>query len=1413
MLSPNHREKSILVVTSILASDTLQLVTMTKKRGSGRGRGRPKRQRTPTTLYSDDNPSTFTTKKKKNGDFSQPQPSPPPSPPSRSQIHSDFFDDGLPLKRSYRKKKNYNRHSLVSTTFRRRAGLLSEDESNEEEEVPEVKLPPLTTSPGRKRRRPSGFSESKAEAAPTQNDRNTSKVSSSESSSTPFTQKSLMTHPRHDTTGTFLAHAVKVAPILPSALDGKSPNQLLEQQYPRVFGNGLGKSNALERADWTPLYSPDVFFDDDYSSDDNRGLDPSILPVTRSISCITTRKPDHQYMAVGDDAGFCIIYSMGTHIRPVARLEPVACQQRSRHEQERIREQIRKTKGKLRSLVKDTTDITIHAIGMVASRVVLATSCELECMDVPSQTSLWVCPLTADRRVTSLDVHMSTYDVLVSCNILKQATNSNRNAIPLAQAASSPLMLLQHSRNNIEICDANSPLLVKSPCCTAIWDASKSAENRLLFVTVSDTDQELELVLVQGGSIDNWKVACKTRIPVKASNHQTRLCQSPEGIYTLVACSRGIRLYQTETLQLINTYGDQLALHGKSVVWQDCLLLNSNQFTKHVKKLANNLICDDWLATDDDDDKKDDNQSDLGPYVVGVPSFKGPKELCETLHVWKLEQASTVPTLSIPLPPKAEGVKGLVACPIMGNDRLVLATRSGVGHTLLPRMESNFAGIMYPPGYHVVSDSLEYIEDEDELDVEEQSPEPEEVEENVDVLADSEEMDEDLREAMRQSLLEKKFNDAHQAQDEDVDILSRDDVEDGTILPCRPEPYLRQAVNGHDDEESDTEKSSAEDQEEQKEDGKDSSEAAENTGPMFIEKILDCMPNAHKKKELSEDGITVSVTKVIVATMSPMPNRPGRGKRSRAANLEAVLKASVNPRLQKYMISKENIWTDGSGSTLCPELNQENLSEAKVENTELQQVTPSPAGGEDGNAAGIADKADGCVEVAWQHPNRDKASSEEQKTDNGNKGGVTSLNTKIRSDEAAVALGLLGLSPCNTEPRSTSPTNASEPVSRSSSIYHPMVLNHIVYNAPESTSTSDTASDIGSKTILMDRQEYAQEARSNCYACRGRYVVHSCGKRALPIDYDEVAKAERERKEKEEEEKKKARAEKRRLADARRREARKLKQRELEEQRRREEEEEKYVTIERLRLAEEAYARPQVQASVLHSMQDHLQGGLMASSYSDNVSSYQQPQATRAVETLTADDSSRLQNESYLAQQITRKNWDNSTAANQYAEHETTTVTQTAPVGRKASIGTLSSADALIALASFAGSNLTNAAPYSTQVSEAAQSAQSLGAYESVPYGATHNFGAGVPVAAAPEPKRSIPTFASLQANGAAGTCVQLGDETKMNSAAGAAGTEAFNGSLQTGGFVWPPVSAESYPSRNYSPTVSDAYSRDGGSS
>lgn len=1130
---------------------------MTMKKNGGRGR--PKRQRTPTTLYSDDNPNTFTTKKKRNGSVED-SPVEETIPSSNNSFDEEPSGDSSP-RRPSRKKKAYNRHSLVSTTFSPK-GKGSGDAEEDENDAPEVKTTPRTTGSGRKRRRPSDTSHA---SKPSLDDSPSDHGPISPTDSPPVPQLSAspartctIIKRKQETEGTLVSHAVKVMPILPPVIPVNDASKM-QQQYPRIFGNGLGKDSTLEQADWTPLYSPDVFFEDDYDADDHRELDPSILPVTRSITCIALSKPDQQYMAVGDDAGFCIVYSLGTHLRPIARLETVACQQRSREQQERIREQIKNSKGKLRSLIKDTSETAIHAIGMVGPRVVIATSCELECMDIPSQTSLWVCPLTVDRMVTSLDVHVETFDVLVSCDVAK---SKMRGPSPMGQAPTSPLMLLQHSQNNIEICDANSPLLVKSPCCTAIWDISETIEPRLLFVAVSNTDQELELVLVQGGSIDNWKVACKTSIPSKASNHHTRLCQSDQGTYTLIAGSRGIRLYQTESLQLINTYGDQLALHGKSVVWQDCLLLNARQYHKRVQTSigGGNLTCVDWLATNDNAE-----ESDLGPYVVGIPSVKGPKELCEAIHVWRTDQSRTVPTLSLSLPPKAEGVHGVINAPIMGQDRLILATSDGVGHTLLPKFKSNFAGIMYPAGYNIINDNLEYIENEDELDVEESSPSTTKSGKvEVEVEVDSDETDEDLKEAMRQSLLLQK---KQEAEDTALNILDdpSHDVEFPVVIPCRPESYLRQAINKPRSEDS------GGDPDQLGEDSFSGGAPVSNSAPLFIDKILSRMPNVYKKKELSEDGITVSVTKIIVATTNPAANRPGRNKRSRASNLEATLKSSINPRLQQFMVSRENIWADGSGSTsapIIPSLGADDMEE----DVEVAIATESNS---------VRNML--SVDVA-------RANGESEKSVPKSLGG-------LRSEETAVALGLLGLSPCSSG--AISPTNTtSEPASRCSPVN------------TESAVTSDTASDTGARRYSFDLSIQAKRD-PNCFACNGRHVLHTCGHRALPIDYDQVAKAEREKKEKEEDAKKKARAEKRRQADARRREARKQKQQELlDEQKQREVEDADRTRPEEPTLSLAAEAR--AEASNLLSFQHQPQVAPTVAVEATPTPTYSQPPAPAA---------------------------------------------------------------------------------------------------------------------------------------------------------------------------------------------------------
>jgi len=1079
------------------------------------------------------------------------------------------------------------------------------------------------------------------------------------------------TPPQQDIEGIFVNHSVTLAPILPPVLirdnddnndatnengplnDGDTVHNAsessaisheLKSKYPVVFDKGVPKASSCiappfasasqissgtsgvsssrdkfnqsqhqlsQLPTWTPLYNPPVFFEDDYDEETGNLDVENTIPVTRHITAMTVRKPDHDYLVLGDSVGFVTIYSLSKDniTLPIAQLESMACQQRGKAEQERLRADLLKrkkqTRGKggnksssfkfsnnsrpgtpnqpqnpfasgtqnVRSIVIDTSDTTIHALGMIQNRVVLATSEELECMDVPSGTSLWVCPLSANRFVTSLDMHLNTFDVLVSCS----KTVDEAVAAPV-----SPLMLLQHSEDNVEICDANSPMLVRSPSCTAIWDIG--ASNRLLFIALSANRQEHELVLVSGGSIDSWKVACKTKIPTKASSSAaaaTKLSQSPGGIYTLVASSRGIRLYQTESLQLIHVYGDQFTLHGQSVMWKDCWLAGSffSEKNKNVTKAAKGLPsqwlqCDDWLGekigempnSKPDEDKKDDKTPNLAPYIIGVPHTKGPKELCENLHIWKVEHPSVVPMMSIPLPHKAEGALGLMGSgnqsrsnnSAVTEDRIVLVTDDGQGHLLTPKMESNFAGIVYPPGYQVVTDNIEYIEDEEATDqpiadnaIGENDSDDET--EDVDIVGqgDDDEMDEELREAMRQSLLEHTIE-----YDEDVDIWGTNDEKEKQFLPCRPEPYLRQMVNAV-VEGDETPENEMKDEKGAKLDcddktnlnGVDETKSSKNesiepilTDAIFISNVLQILPNMPKIKPLREDCLSFTTTKVVVAVN---PVVKGRGRKSRAANLETQLKASINPYLQSMMLSKQGVPVNGSGSKLRA------FSSCDKSKTKAKAFTFSNAGTERSNGEVYStDSSAAGLHVKTSSSPRHAANDE----------------------EAAVVMGLLGLSPCHT-PNVQSNTfvssdskEAQNVVSaangqpkgssylNSSSLSLLGVKNDQVVSALSSDRGSATEGSEAMGEIAAEKPKFDIIDKS-CGACRGRLVIHSCGKRSLPIDYEELAKAERDRKEKEEEEKKRIRAEKRRLADHKRREAKKKKERELEEQRLREENE------------------------------------------------------------------------------------------------------------------------------------------------------------------------------------------------------------------------------------------------------------------
>eukprot|EP00536_Pseudo-nitzschia_multiseries_P001532 jgi/Psemu1/322109/estExt_fgenesh1_pg.C_190060 len=948
-------------------------------------------------------------------------------------------------------------------------------------------------------------------------------------------------------------------------------------------GTFVGKSNQSQHGSsrlpaWTPLYDPPVFFDDDYDRETGKLDAANTMPVTRSITALTVRKPDNDYLVLGDSVGFVTIYSLGRdNINlPIAQLESVACQQRGKTEQERLRGEIRRrTKARgskngsahhhhshhhhhnhqqqqhkesngrpvmahplhaalgsgahqVRSILLDTYDTAIHALGMIENRVVLANIEQLECMDVPSGTSLWVCALLANRFVTSLDMHLHTFDVLVSCSKTpydQEASASSSSARAGGGAVAptiSPLMLLQHSENNVEICDANSPMLVQSPSCTAIWDSG--AHNRLLFIALSSNRQEHQLVLVSGGSIDSWKVACKTKIPTRGGSassnsnscSETKLSQSPGGLYTLVASSRGIRLYQTESLQLLHVYGDQLALHGQSVLWKDCWLAGSYFYETNNRNTNTNT---------NRSTRKSTNRS---------------TNTNNTTHNF---------------------------------------TRAARG---LPK--------------------------------------------------------EWLQEAMK--------------HDTYVDILVPENEPEREYLPCRPEPYLRQMINTEieddegtvttddDEEENDgttgtatgtttatgaksERRSNSNNGHPSKASGKEqkatagaasssSSSSHRRTNEVFVSHVLDLMPNMQKPKPLEEDCMSFTTTKVVVAVNPVLPARPGRGRKSRAANLETMLKASINPYLQSMMVSKQGVPGSGKGSKLWAGPisaldNRHHGCRRAIGSADAGVSTgalSSSANGSHSHSYAYAYTANNTLTVDTNAgPTLQHRSSSPMEVQN--------------DDEADVVMGLLGLSPCHVAAAAAANNNNSNSnivpsngfVVSGSNQFDTRVgvgMGGVVAGAASSHVYSKGATYLGPSSLALFNAANANANASNEHiqafttsssvfsACRGRLVIHSCGRRSLPIDYEEIARAEREKKEKEEEEKKRLRAEKRRLADQRRREAKKQKQRELEEKRQREELEEQ----ERLQVEE----RRRLQADFASQDLDRQRRDLIVASYANHVS-------------------------------------------------------------------------------------------------------------------------------------------------------------------------------------------------------------------
>ncbi len=133
-------------------------------------------------------------------------------------------------------------------------------------------------------------------------------------------------------------------------------------------------------------------------------------------------------------------------------------------------------------------------------------------------------------------------------------------------------------------------------------------------------------------------------------------------------------------------------------------------------------------------------------------------------------------------------------------------------------------------------------------------------------------------------------------------------------------------------------------------------------------------------------------------------------------------------------------------------------------------------------------------------------------------------------------------------------------------IINAAVDKHLTINMLEKRAPSSATGLVYSADIPLREQNGSTSLKNVfCAACFGRSIIHACGKRARPIDYDAIAQAAKEKKEREEAEKKKLQQERRKAAEQRRKEKKKRlkeEERKAEEERLRAQREEEEMKLE-----------------------------------------------------------------------------------------------------------------------------------------------------------------------------------------------------------------------------------------------------------
>lgn len=715
-------------------------------------------------------------------------------------------------------------------------------------------------------------------------------------------------------------------------------------------------------------------------------------------------------------------------------------------------------------------------------------------------------------------------------------------------------------------------------CHAAVWDtpgAPHQPPRMALLVAQMFVDDTLQLLRVDtetSGEADNAYASIRdqsalTAVPSKTSVLDCSLTLTPDCV--LICTPRGIRCHDRATLQPLTVYGEHVALHGQTVCWQRCLWVPepastgrggaavsaSGPFEK-AATVTNKKKQSWWTRADEVDARLRFDQTN-GPneppvpqvshYVlVGLPHpVKGPEDLNGTIYIWKPSQPHA-PLLTLPAPTKSGGLLNLHVQNSADGWKLATATfEHGQGWEMRTSLKSSFAGTMYPVGYSVIPDNVEYVEDEDELDTL-MVPAPEVDDESDNAVSDpipkTPPSDQDFETALRLSLLEQhgkqsvSSKQSRDPQDEEVSVLDTDDGSaDNLLLPTRLDLPLLQFL-----------------QRESNETVVNPLELSPPSGhpKSIVNVVFSSLPQFGSVKQIyrvhrrqaEEAAMREQLAASATASLTTMAVvlKP-KSKRTRTANVEALLQASIDPTLRRKMLAAGKQWAEGDGS--------------RLRGTELH---PDADDTNKGSLAKPPPTKQELVELASQE---EKELAFELLCLSPSK-----PSTPKAVPDHEVEAGPFAVPEPKTSSWKANGTVAPPPPPTVMSASTNVVTALPEHSPPRISRVTDATSPISVSNGVLATHNHA--CPMSCAACRGRMVRHVCGKREKPVDYDAIARKEREIKEREEAEKQRLKAERRRAAEARRREARRRKKEE-EAAKRREDDEKHRQESERMRLLEQ----------------------------------------------------------------------------------------------------------------------------------------------------------------------------------------------------------------------------------------------------